>query len=110
VAGANLPVLFEILGQPEGEPWRVWAEMSADTAQQYKVVGGSTVRIVSQYGGAIDAVAIVVEGMVSGTIAVAYVPANDLGGRWAGLLQADARALLGPDGAASQTSVRMAPV
>jgi hypothetical protein len=22
----NQPVLFELLGQPEGDPWRVWAE------------------------------------------------------------------------------------
>ncbi len=110
VAGANHPVVFEILGQPEGQPWRVWAEMSADTAEQFKVAAGSNVRITSQYGGSVDAVAIVVDGMVSGAVALAYVPSIDIGGRWSGLLQADARTLFGPDGAAAQTSVRIAPV
>jgi anaerobic selenocysteine-containing dehydrogenase len=110
IAGANHPVLFELLGQPEGQAWRVWAEMGPETAREFAVSDGSDIRITSQHGGSIDAIAIVVDGMARGTVAVAYVPASAGGGRWARLLQADVRVLFGRDGAASPSPVRVAAI
>jgi len=100
-AGANLPVLFEILGQPEGQAWHVWAELGPETAQQFGVRQGSPIRVVSPHGGSLHAIAVVVDGMAAGTIAVAYVPASATAGRWARLVQDDARVLLNADGGRS---------
>lgn len=105
-AGANHPVLFELLGQPEGTPWRVWAELGPDTARECGVTQGSEVRIISEHGGSLDAVAVVVAGMARGTIALAFVPASPAGGRWARLVQTDVRALIGREGTAAGTAVR----
>jgi anaerobic selenocysteine-containing dehydrogenase len=102
----NQPVLFELLGQPESSPWRVWAEVSPETAQQAGLEHGSTVRITSA-AGAIDAMAIIVERMAPDTIAVAYVPAIPRGGRWAHLLAADVRRLRGSGDPAGPVSVRL---
>lgn len=107
IGGANHPMLFEILGQPEGQAWRVWAELSPETARDLGVGEGSPIRIASSHGGVLDAIAVLVEGMTRGAVAVAYVPASAAGGRWARLIQADARVLLNADG---QSTVRLAAV
>lgn len=105
----NQAVLFELLGQPEGAPWRVWVELGADTAQEHGVEHGATVRVTSA-NGSIDAVATVVERMASGTVAVAYVPAVSPAGRWAQLIADDVRRLFGTAGTTSSTAVRIARV
>ena len=94
MGGPNQPVLFELLGQPEGSPWRVWAELAPETARAAGLEQGSPVRITSA-AGSVDAVAMVVERMPLDTVAVAYVPALKPGGRWAQLMTADVRSLWG---------------
>ena len=42
--GPNQPVLFELLGQPDSAPWRVWAELGPETARQFGVEHGANVR------------------------------------------------------------------
>ncbi len=88
----NQPVLFELLGQPDAAPWRVWAELAPATARSLWVEAGSRLRIESRHG-AVEATALPTEGMLPGTIALAFVPAAREGGRWATLLEADARRL-----------------
>jgi anaerobic selenocysteine-containing dehydrogenase len=90
----NQPVLFELLGQPDGAPWRVWAEMNGDTARQFGIAHGAPIRVRSA-AGAIDVVAMVVENTPPGTVAVAFVPALASSGRWARLVAADVRQLWG---------------
>ena len=107
--GPNQPALFELLGQPESSPWQVWAEVSPETAKKAGLENGSTVRITSA-AGSIDALAVVVEGMASETVAVSYVPAIPRSGRWAHLLAADVRRLWGRGEAAAPVSVRLARV
>jgi anaerobic selenocysteine-containing dehydrogenase len=109
VGSPNQPGLFELLGQPESSPWRVWAELSPETARKASVEHGSTVRITSA-AGSIDALAIVVDRMPPDTIAVAYVPAIVRSGRWAHLLTADVRRLWGRGDPAAPVSVRLAQV
>jgi anaerobic selenocysteine-containing dehydrogenase len=106
--GGNNPSLFELLGQPEGQPWRVWAELNPDTATEYGISSGSEVRLTSASGGSLDAVALVVEGMTHGAVAVAFVPALPAGGRWARLVHADVRSLMGGDGRRDRFAVRVA--
>lgn len=106
--GENNPSLFELLGQPEGQPWRVWAELNPDTAGEYGISSGSEVRLTSASGGSLDAVALVVEGMTHGAVAVAFVPALPAGGRWARLVHADVRSLMGGDGRRDRFAVRVA--
>jgi len=98
IGGANHPVLFEVLGQPEGQAWHAWAEVSPETAQQFGVRQGAEIRVIGQHGGALQAIAVIADGMSPGTIAVAYVPASAAAGRWARLVQNDARVLLNGDG------------
>ena len=105
--GGNNPSLFELLGQPEGPPWRVWAELNPDTAKEHGVSSGSEIRLTSASGGSMDAVALVVEGMTPKTVAVAFVPTLPAGGRWARLVHADVRSLGGGDGRRDQVSVRL---
>lgn len=88
--GPNHPVLFELLGQPEGAPWRVWAELSPDTARQLGIEHGAEVQI-SSATGSIRATVLLVAGMSAAAVAVAFVPANAQGGRWARLMDADVR-------------------
>jgi anaerobic selenocysteine-containing dehydrogenase len=89
---ANQPVLFELLGQPDNAPWRVWAELGAETANRFGITQGATIRI-SSSAGSITAVASVLEHMPANTIAVAYVPSLRRGGRWARQVDADVRRL-----------------
>ena len=105
----NQPVLFELLGQPEGDPWRVWAELAPETAKAAGLEQGSPVRITSA-AGSIDAVAMLVERMPVDTIAVAYVPALKPGGRWAQMMTADVRSLWGRRDPAGPMNVRVTRV
>ncbi len=105
----NQPILFELLGQPDGAPWQVWAELSPETAHEYGVRHGSTIRITST-AGSIDADAIVVERTPPGTIAVAFVPALRGGGRWARLMSADVRRLWDQRAGMEPIDVRVTPV
>lgn len=102
----NQPVLFELLGQPDAAPWSVWAELSPETARSLSVAAGSRLRIESRHG-AVEATALPTEGMLPGTIALAFVPAVAGGGRWADLLQADARRLGDPAGFGGTAHVRV---
>lgn len=90
----NQPVLFELLGQPESVPWRVWAELGPETARELSIERGARVRIASSHG-SVEAVAVLVDGMPPQTVALAYVPAVPTGGRWARWMGADARLLWG---------------
>ncbi len=90
----NQPVLFELLGQPDGAPWRVWAELAPETAREHGIAHGTPMRIASA-AGAIDVVAMIVENTPPGTLAVAFVPALASSGRWARLVDADVRRLWG---------------
>ena len=85
-------MLFELLGQPDAAPWRVWAELAPETARSLSATAGSRLRIESRHG-AIEATALPTEGMLPGTIALAFVPAVPGAGRWAALLDGDARRL-----------------
>lgn len=105
----NQPALFELLGQPESNPWRVWAEVSPETAQKAGLEHGSTARITSA-AGSVDALVMVVERMAPETVAVSYVPAVPHSGRWAHLLGVDVRRLLGRGDPAGPVSVRLARV
>ena len=105
----NQPVLFELLGQPEGDPWRVWAEIAPETARAAGLEQGSPVRITSA-AGSVDAVAMVVERMPIDTVAVAYVPALKPGGRWAQMMTADVRSLWGRRDPTGPMNVRVTRV
>ncbi len=102
----NQPVLFELLGQPEGAPWQVWAELAPETARLLSVDPGARVRVESRHG-RIDAVAIHAEGMPRDTVALAFVPSVPGGGRWTRLIGADARRLWGDTPAGGSCAVRV---
>jgi anaerobic selenocysteine-containing dehydrogenase len=102
--GPNQPVLFELLGQPDGAPWNVWAELNPETARAFGVANGAKVRITSA-SGSIDATAMLVERTPPDIVAVAFVPALRAGGRWARLMSADVRQLIGADHAAVRVRV-----
>jgi len=101
--GPNQPVLFELLGQPDGAPWRVWAEINPETARGLGIANGAPIRIVSP-AGAIDVTAMIVNRTPPEIVAVAFVPSLRTGGRWAKLVSADVRQLFG---AASADGVRV---
>ncbi|HWP99263.1 MAG TPA: molybdopterin-dependent oxidoreductase [Vicinamibacterales bacterium] len=88
----NLPSLYELLGQPEGVPWVPWAELHADTARRLGIEPRSRIRIESAHG-AVEAIAVLVDGMRPDHVAVAHVPAVPRGGRWARCFQTDVRRL-----------------
>lgn len=92
VGSPNQPVLFELLGQPESQPWRVWAEVNAETGTRLGVKPGARVRIESARG-AVEAVVRYAEQMPAETVALAFVPAVPTGGRWARMPNSDARRL-----------------
>lgn len=89
----NQPVIFELLGQPDFEPWEVWAELSPETARELGVAAGDLIRIVGEHA-SIEARAQVIEGTPAGTVVVPHVPALPHAGRWARHLQADVRTLV----------------
>lgn len=105
--GGNNPSLFELLGQPEGQPWRVWAELNPDTAKELGISNGAEIRLTSPSGGTLDAVAMLVEGMTPRAVAVAFVPTLPAGGRWARLVHADVRSLGGGDTRSDRFAVRV---
>ena len=105
----NQPLLFELLGQPDNAPWRVWAELNPSTAKRLGIEPGAPIRI-SSSAGSIQAVASLVEHTPANTIAVAYVPALRRGGRWARLVEADVRNLWEHGAARDAISVRVTPV
>ena len=88
----NHPGLFELLGQPDAVPWRVWAELSPETARVISVEPGSRIQIASAHG-SLEAVAVVAEGMAPEAVALAFVPAAPGAGRWARWIKEDARRL-----------------
>jgi anaerobic selenocysteine-containing dehydrogenase len=92
VGGQNQPALFELLGQPDGLPWRVWVEMSPDTARALNIQHGALVRVSSPHG-TIEAVAVLAEGAAPDCVAIAHVPFMPGGGRWARTPEADVRRL-----------------
>jgi anaerobic selenocysteine-containing dehydrogenase len=92
IGGPNQPGLFELLGQPEGLPWSVWAELNPQTARAHGIAHGQRVRIESA-AGSLEAIALHADGMPAESIALAYVPSVQGGGRWARLSAADARTL-----------------
>lgn len=93
VGSPNQPMLYELLGQPEGRPWEVWVEMSPEAAAAWHVAAGDRVRLVAEQG-ALPARVVLVDGMPPGVAAVAFVPAVPRGGRWARLVEADVRRLV----------------
>lgn len=99
----NQPVLFELLGQPEARPWGPWVELSPETARTVGVATGEHVRVESA-SGAIDASVVLVEGMPTGVVALAFVPAVPTGGRWAREIVRDVRSL------AREDALRAGPV
>lgn len=102
----NQPVLFELLGQPDGAPWRIWAEIAPETARLFDIEEGASMRITSA-AGSVDAVAVLVEGMPAGTVALAHVPAPPHAGRWARLVSTDARLLRGRAAVGTPIMVRV---
>jgi anaerobic selenocysteine-containing dehydrogenase len=102
----NQPALFELLGQPDSAPWQVWAEIGPETAREHGIAHGASIRITSP-SGSIDAMAIVVERMPSGTVAAAFVPAQRNGGRWARLVTSDVRRLWGRRTPSEAVAVRI---
>jgi anaerobic selenocysteine-containing dehydrogenase len=84
-------------------------ELSPQTARELGIKPGADVRITSSSGASITAPAVVIEGMATDVAAVAYVPAAPRGGRWARLIIADARAVLGGDASPGGSSVRVTP-
>ena len=105
--GPNQPVLFELLGQPGSAPWRAWAEINPDTAREFGIGQGDSMRITSA-AGSLDVGAVLVERMAAGVVAVAYVPAPVQAGRWAQLITADARGLRGSVPPGTPIPVRIA--
>jgi anaerobic selenocysteine-containing dehydrogenase len=102
----NQPVLFELLGQPDGAPWQVWAELAPETARSLSIDPGAGIRIEAP-AGSIEAVALIAEGMLAGTVALAFVPSLPGGGRWARLTHADARRLWGKTAFGGSCAVRI---
>jgi anaerobic selenocysteine-containing dehydrogenase len=92
----NQPALYELLGQPDGAPWKAWAELSPETARALAVEAGAGIRIVSP-GGAVEAVAVLVEKMPAEAVALAFVPAVPGSGRWARRIAPDVRLLADDD-------------
>lgn len=106
VGSPNQPGVMELLGPPDTTPWRPWADMHPAVAAAAGVTDGSIVLITSQHG-AVRMLVRIVPDMPRDTVAVACVPAMGNGGRWAGLLNGDARQLLGPQGTTAPTAVRV---
>lgn len=106
VGSPNQPVLFELLGQPDGAPWHVWAELAPETARELGVEDRAPVRIHSAFG-SVEAHLVVVDRLPPGTIAVAYVPAPAAAGRWARLVTSDVRRLWEGGEPAGSVAVRV---
>jgi anaerobic selenocysteine-containing dehydrogenase len=88
----NQPVLFELLGQPEGAPWRRWLELNSETAREAGLSAGAPVRIESAHG-SVEVSAVLVDGMPRDAVALSFVPSVPHGGRWAHMMTGDVRGL-----------------
>lgn len=88
----NQPVLFELLGQPEGAPWRRWVELHPETAREAGLSAGAPVRIESAHG-SVEASAVLVDGMPRDAVRLSFVPSVPHGGRWAHMVTGDVRGL-----------------
>ena len=84
----NQPALFELLGQPEGAPWRRWVELNPETAREAGLSAGANVRIESAHG-SVEASAVLVDGMARDAAALSFVPSVPHGGRWARMMTGD---------------------
>ena len=73
-------------------PWRVWVEMSPETAHALDIQHGTWVRVSSPHG-AIEAVAVLADGAAPESVAIAHVPFMPGGGRWARTPETDVRRL-----------------
>lgn len=92
LGGPNQPGLFELLGQPEVQAWGPWLELNPQSGEAIGIESGDRVRIETE-SGALEAPAVLVEGMLPGTAALAFVPALPNGGRWVREISGDARKL-----------------
>jgi hypothetical protein len=92
IGSPNQPGLYELLGQPEGDPWRRWVELNPETAREAGLEAGAHVHIVSAHG-SIDASMVLVDGMPREAVALSFVPSVPHGGRWAQMVTGDVRGL-----------------
>jgi anaerobic selenocysteine-containing dehydrogenase len=104
---ANLPALFELLGQPESVPWALWVEVGSDIAERLDIHERARVRLTSAHG-SFDVIAVRVNGMPAGAAALSIVPGARTNGRWSKLLGKDPRQLWGNDTAARACAVQIA--
>ena len=88
----NQPALFELLGQPEGAPWRRWVELNPETAREAGLETGAQARIQSA-SGSVDVSMVLVDGMPKDAVALSFVPTVPHGGRWAQMMVGDVRGL-----------------
>jgi anaerobic selenocysteine-containing dehydrogenase len=103
---ANLPALFELLGQPESVPWSLWVEIGSEIAERLDIHERTRVRLTSAHD-SLDVVAVRVNGMPAGVAALSIVPGARTDGRWSKLLGKDPRLLWGTDPAAHSCAVRI---
>ena len=105
----NLPVLFELLGQPDSLPWAFWVEIDSELADRLGIAERTRVRIRSAHD-AVEAIAVRVPGMPAGIAAVSFVPGGQTGGRWAQRLGKDPRRLWGASPATEPCAVEIARI
>ncbi len=92
----NLPVLFELLGQPDSLPWTIWVEIGTELSDRLGITERARVRIRSAHD-VVEALAVRVQGMPADMAAVSFVPGGQTQGRWARLIGKDPRRLWGND-------------
>jgi len=107
VGNANLPVLFELLGQPDGVPWSLSVEVGSEIAERLGIQTRARVRLTSAHD-SLDVMAVRADGMRAGMAALSVVPGARTGGRWSRLLGKDPRDLWGTDSAARACAVQIA--
>jgi anaerobic selenocysteine-containing dehydrogenase len=101
----NQPSIFELLGQPDSVPWTIWVEMASEDAERLGIADRSRVRIASA-SDTLEAVAVKVDGMPSGTAALS-IAGGQPGGRWSRLMGKDARGLWGGESPVRPCAVRI---
>lgn len=104
---ANLPALFELLGQPDGLPWSLWVEVGSELADRLDVRERGRVRVTSAHE-SIEVTAVRVDGMRPATAALSILPGARTGGRWSRLIGKDPRSLWGNDSAERICAVQIA--
>ena len=108
-ANPNVPVLFELLGQPDSLPWTCWVEVGGALADRLGIAERRRVRVRSAHD-AVEVVAIRVPGMPDDLAAISLVPGAQTGGRWADRLGKDPRRLWGPRSTAASCAVEIAGI